>query len=172
MRILVTGASGSGTTTLGRALSAELGWPVFDADHYYWLASDPPFQHKRDPGERLITFQRELERAPDAIVSGSIMNWGSVLEDSFELIVFLTLAAELRVARLEVRERETLGRVDHAFLEWAAQYDDGPPSGRSRARHEAWLAARAAHVLRIDGETSVAERVRRVLIARARLTRA
>jgi adenylate kinase family enzyme len=43
MRVLITGASGSGTTTLGRALAARLGFAFLDADDYYWLPSDLPF---------------------------------------------------------------------------------------------------------------------------------
>jgi adenylate kinase family enzyme len=37
MRILITGASGCGTTTLGRALADKLRLPFFDVDDYYWL---------------------------------------------------------------------------------------------------------------------------------------
>ncbi|MFL6605024.1 MAG: hypothetical protein ACJ8R9_27330 [Steroidobacteraceae bacterium] len=48
MRILITGASGSGTTTFGRALATEMDWAFFDADDYYWMPSDPPF---RDPNQ-------------------------------------------------------------------------------------------------------------------------
>ena len=34
MRVLVTGASGSGATTLGRALSARLSIPFLDVAHF------------------------------------------------------------------------------------------------------------------------------------------
>lgn len=56
----------------------------------------------------------------------------------------------IRIARIRARERARFGRVNEAFLAWAAQYDVGPREGRSRAKHEAWLAART-HVLRLDG---------------------
>jgi hypothetical protein len=35
----------------------------------------------------------------------SVVDWGRELEDSFSLIVFLTVPADIRVARLRVRER-------------------------------------------------------------------
>ncbi len=52
MRIHITGASGSGTTTLGRALAAELSCPHFDSDDYFWLPTDPPYTTQRDSEER------------------------------------------------------------------------------------------------------------------------
>lgn len=168
MRILVTGASGAGTTTLGRALAQALGCRTLDADYYYWFPTEPPFRDKRDRLERRAMLEQDLATDP-VVVSGSVMDWGPKIEDAFDLIVFLTLPAEIRIARLQARE-EALGRVDPKFLEWAAQYDSGTQAGRSRLRHERWLAMRKSPVLRIDGDTSVEERVRRVLeaISRAR----
>ena len=93
------------------------------------------------------------------------MNWGLELEDSFSLIVFLTVPADIRVARLRERETRRLGRADPAFLAWAAQYDEGTLQGRSRAKHEAWLARRDCTVLRLDGDTSTEWRLARVLEA-------
>jgi adenylate kinase family enzyme len=162
MRVLVTGASGSGTTTLGRALAPQLGATFFDADDYYWLPTEPPFQNKRDDATRLSLFLTDLREVKSAVVAGSVMNWGTELEDGFSLIVFLTLDANIRVARLRSRELQRLGRIDVAFLEWAAQYDDGRLPGRSRARHEQWLDGRSCTVLRLDGDLSVAERVARI----------
>lgn len=171
MRILVTGASGAGTTTLGRALAQELGCAALDADHYYWLPTEPPFRDKRDRAERRAMLERDLVQDP-VVVSGSVMDWGPKIEDAFDLIVFLTLPAEIRIARLQAREEAAFGRVDPKFLEWAAQYDSGTQAGRSRLRHERWLAMRRTALLRIDGDTTVEERVRRVLafISQARPT--
>jgi uridine kinase len=162
-RILVTGASGSGTTTLGRALATRLRCAFYDADDYYWLPTDPPFQCKQDPILRTSRLLQDLQNASTAVLAGSILNWGVELEDSFSLIVFLTLAAEIRMARLRERETQRFGRVDPAFLAWAAQYDEGPLEGRSRLKHETWLAKRSCEVLRIDGDTSTEWRLGRVL---------
>jgi adenylate kinase family enzyme len=165
MRVLITGASGSGTTTLGRSLAGKLSWSCFDADDYYWLPSDPPFQRKCDPAARVSRFVADLGKVTDAVVSGSIMSWGEELEGSFDLIVFLTVPADIRVARLRQRELQKFGRVDIEFLTWAAQYEDGRLAGRSRQRHERWLADRKCRVLRIDGDTSVEDRVSKILTA-------
>jgi hypothetical protein len=162
-RILVLGASGSGTTTLGAALAGHLGWTHLDTDDYFWLPTRPPYQHRRDPPERLALAVRDLQAAGQAVVSGSIGGWGTALEDAFDLVVFLYLPAEVRVDRLRQRETGRYGAADAAFLEWAAQYDAGPPEGRSLAKHTAWLAQRQCPVLRLEEDLSVAERVRRVL---------
>ena len=62
------------------------GWKHVDADDYYWLPTDPPYQTKREPALRLEMILRAVHNDSDVIVSGSIMNWGRELEDSFELI--------------------------------------------------------------------------------------
>jgi len=165
MRILIMGASGSGTTTLGRALATRHGFASYDSDDYYWLPSDPPFKQKRDRELRLALLLADLESAGSAVLSGSIVNWGDAVEDSFSAIVFLTLPAPIRVARLRERELAQFGFVDHWFLEWAAQYDEGRLEGRSRAIHEHWLSQRTCQILRIDGDLSVDERLERCVNA-------
>jgi len=163
------GASGTGTTTLGRALGNDLSFRVFDTDDYYWLPSTPPFQRKQDPAIRLTKLRQDLEFASRAIISGSILNWGLELEDSLSLIVFLTVAADVRIERLKMRETRLYGRAEPEFLAWAAQYDEGKMGGRSREKHEQWLSQRNCPVLRIEGDTSIVDRVGRVRAAIAEL---
>ena len=165
MKIHITGASGSGTSTLGAALAAQLGGVHLDADDYYWLPTEPPFLSKRDPKERLARLLAALSASPRTVLAGSIVGWGPELEDSFDLIVFLYLDAELRVERLKAREFKRLGRIDQAFLDWAAQYDEGPSEGRSLARHRAWLQTRTCKVLELHGDLTVDERLASVLRA-------
>jgi len=162
-RVLVTGASGAGTTTLGRALADALGAAFFDADDYFWLATDPPFREKRAASERLALLTGALASVERAVVAGAVAEWGRELEDSFSLIVFLTVPAAVRVDRLRARDVARYGRVDDAFLAWAAQYDEGRLAGRSRARQEAWLAGRATRILRLDGDLSTEQRLEAVL---------
>ena len=92
MRTLITGASGSGTSTLARSVGARLQIAVLDADDYFWLPTSPPYVSKREP-----------------------------------------------------------------------QQDEGRLEGRSRPKHERWLAARRCAVVRIDGEVAVAESTQRVV---------
>jgi adenylate kinase family enzyme len=168
LRVLILGASGTGTTTLGRALGNDLSCRVFDTDDYYWLPSTPAFQRKQDPAIRLAKLRQDLEFPSHAIISGSILNWGLELEDSLSLIVFLIVPTDIRVARLQTREMRLYGRVDPEFLAWAAQYDEGKMSGRSREKHEKWLSQRTCPVLRIEGDTSTVDRVGRVHVAIAK----
>lgn len=165
MRTLIIGASGSGTTTLARSVAARRKIAALDTDDYFWLPTSPPFVTKREPQERLAMILRDLGAVTDSVLSGSIVAWGAELEDSFGLIVFLTVPAAIRVERLRAREMRQLGHADPAFLDWAAQYDEGRLEGRSRAKHERWLAARNCPVLRIDGEVALEESTARVLDA-------
>ncbi len=52
-----------------------------------------------------------------------------------------------------------------AFLEWAAGYDTGEFGGRSRLRHEVWLAQVPQPILRISGLISIEEQARVILTA-------
>jgi adenylate kinase family enzyme len=169
MRVLVTGASGSGTTTLGRALSRELEVAFFDVDDYFWVPTEPPYQQQRDSSTRLSLLVSDLAKASQSVTAGSVINWGGDLEDSFSLIVFLTLRPDLRLARLNAREIGRFGRADSKFLQWAAQYDEGSVEVNSLKGDERWLTKRTCPVLRIEGDVSVAERVSRVAKALSNL---
>jgi len=163
MRIHITGASGSGTSTLAAALAERLGAACLDGDTYYWLRPEPPFADKRPADARRAMLSRDLQAAQHAVLGGAIIGWGTEVEDAFDLIVFLYLDAPIRLARLRERELQRFGAVDEAFIEWAGQYDQGPSEGRSLAKHRAWLADRTCPVLALHGDLSVEARVERVL---------
>lgn len=165
LRIHITGASGSGVSTLGAALAAAIGAVPLEADDYYWLPTTPPFQHKRPPAERLARLLADQAAHPRTVLAGSVLGWGAELEHGFDLVVFLYLETALRVERLRAREIERLGHADPAFLEWAALYDAGPPEGRSLAKHRAWLAERRCPVVELHGDDSVEQRLARIFRA-------
>ncbi|MBZ4690880.1 MAG: adenylate kinase [Cereibacter sp.] len=159
-RIHLTGASCTGVSTLGRGLAAALGVALVDVDDHYWLPTDPPFTTKRAPAERLASVRAALP--PEGwIMAGSFLGWGEALIEEVSLVVFLTAPEEVRMARLARREAERYGariapggdmHAAHlAFAEWARGYDRPGFEGRSRARHEAWLAGLSLPVLRLDG---------------------
>jgi len=165
MHILITGASGSGTTALGQALATELRFAHLESDDYHYLPTQPKYRRLRDRAERFSLLKSDLDALRNVVLSGSIVGWGTEVEDMFDLIVFLYLPKEIRLQRLVGRPAEN-GQSPHPeFLKWAAQYDVGRQTGRSLARHNAWLAQRACPVLRLETDQTVAERLSLVLQA-------
>ena len=177
-RIHVTGGAGTGTTTLARALSGRLRIPHFDSDDYFWIPGVPPYRIKREPQERNRRIAEDLAGFDDWAWSGSALSWGHESDDRLTLCVFLTLPAELRLARLRAREErdhrdlpfvtpEENAAELRDFMAWAEQYEDGGLDVRSRQRHEQWLATLDCPVLRLDGDLSTVDRVGSVMDALA-----
>jgi adenylate kinase family enzyme len=72
-RIHILGASGSGTTTLGRALAERLQCPHFDTDDYFWLPTDPPFTHQRERTQRQRLLMDDLTAHDSGLYQGRSM---------------------------------------------------------------------------------------------------
>jgi adenylate kinase family enzyme len=164
VRIHVTGASGAGTTTLGRALAAELGCPHFDSDDYFWLPTDPPCATKREAKERNRMLLTDLRGIAACVESGSLLSWSEEITALFDAVVFLWIPQAIRLARLRARELAEIGRVDEDFMEWAKSYDvEGNRETRSLLLHEEWLTGLSCPVLRLEGDLSNAERLARAM---------
>lgn len=171
-RLYLTGASGTGTTTLGRALGARLGLPHVDTDDHFWLSSDPPFTHRRAPHERGASLAAALG-AGGWIVTGACEGWGDAAISKVNGIVFLSLNRAQRLVRLRRREAARFGprilpggdmvELHRGFLDWAMSYDDADAPGRSRHRQEAWLERQRAPVLRLDAVGAVNDMVQKVI---------
>lgn len=164
-RFCITGASGCGVTTLGRALAARLGASHIDTDDHYWVETDPPYREKRDVAARLSRIAAEQARSGRWVLSGTLEGWAEDAIAEAELIVFLDVPTGIRLERLRAREQARFGDallpggamhdIHREFIAWAAHYEDGTQPGRSRPRHERWLAAVAKPVLRLDGTRPV-----------------
>ncbi len=165
--IHITGASGCGVTTLGRALAIQLGGIALDIDDFYWIPTHPPYQYKRPVEERLRLLNDAIPADLPWVISGACDSWASPLIPRFDLVVFLRVPTEVRLARLRHRERSRFGdeavapggyfHQNHAeFIEWASHYESGDLPGRSLPRHEAWLRTLHCPVLRLVGDQPVA----------------
>ena len=160
-RIYILGASGSGTTTLGRALAESLQCPHFETDDYFWLPTDPPYTQQRVRTERAQLLMDDVTAHDSWVVSGSLCGWGDVAIPLFELVVLLSIPRDIRMARLRQREHKRFGErilpggdmyeQSQAFLAWAASYDDGGLDIRSRQRHDQWLGTLPCPILCFEG---------------------
>ncbi len=170
--IHIFGASGSGTTTLGRALAADMGLVHMDTDDYFWLPTDPKFTTKRPVEERLALMQVDIDAADRGVViSGSLTGWGDVLIPQFTHVVRLTTPADVRLERLRAREYSHFGeRIreggdmydNHlAFLDWAARYDTGDVTMRSKACHDEWMKLLPCPQIFMPGDMTLDKLIRR-----------
>lgn len=148
-RILIMGAAGAGSTTLGKALAQKYQLPHFDSDEYFWLPTDPPFTNKRLPEDRVKLLSHDLNKHDSWIVSGVLCDWGSFIIPLLTHVVFLYADWPTRLNRITKRENQKFGNrilkdgdmySNHeAFIEWASQYDSNNPISRTKNKHLAWL---------------------------------
>ena len=175
-RVHITGAAGSGTSSLGRELARALNVPHLDTDSYFWAPSEPPFTQKRPVEDRLALIAADqVAQGIDGgwVLSGSLDGWGELALGGLDAIIFLTAPTPIRLARLRKREAEKFGArikpggdMHHnhtAFLKWAASYDEPYFSGRSLARHREWLAGRSEPVIEASGAQDLDALVARCL---------
>lgn len=172
-RLNILGASGSGATTLGRAIAESLSIPHFDSDDFYHLPVDPPYSQQRDPVSRAALVESELGRWQSWVLSGGVAGWQPAARIEFTLVVFLWIPMELRMERLRARGYARFGprirpggdmHADHeSFIEWAAGYDRGDVEGKTRPRHEAYLATQTCPILRLEGAIPLSTALQQVV---------
>ena len=159
--IHIFGASGSGTSTLGRFCAETLGYRFMDTDDYFWLPTDPPYTTSRDPEKRLQMIRADFDKSSGAVLSGALIPWGDPLIPLFTLVVRVVTPTDVRMERLKIRESDAFGsRIepggdmyeDHLeFMAWAERYDTAGLEQRSKVLHDAWEKSLPCPVIRVDG---------------------
>lgn len=180
-RVHITGASGAGVSSLGRALADVLANSHHDTDDYFWRPTNPPYIEQREPAERLRLMREVFLERSDWVLSGSLDGWGDPIIPYLDLVAFVYTPTAIRVERLRAREFKRFGAAAMPggsihkevmeFLDWASHYDDGTREGRNLARHQAWLQNLPCPVIRLDGTRSVQELVKEVCRAIERSAR-
>lgn len=165
--IHIFGASGAGTSTLGKYISDQLGFFFMDTDDYFWKETDPPYMLKRERSDRIKLMKNDIEKHENIVISGSLVDWGDELIPLFTLAVRVETDTAIRLGRLEQRERKKFGaRIDiggdmyenhHDFMEWAAAYDCGGLDMRSKRKHNEWQKQLRCPLILVDGSLSVGE---------------
>ncbi|MEM9884692.1 MAG: AAA family ATPase [Bacteroidota bacterium] len=173
MKIIIFGASGVGTTTLGKSLAEKLNWTFLDADDYYWEKTNPPFQQKIELKRRNEQLKKHFLNHENVIISGSLVTWGAFWNSAFDLGAFLSLPKAIRMDRLRKREQERYGKTletdqaikekSKAFLAWAGKYDDEKFNGRTITQHRKWISMLNCEVLEIHGDLTNGERQDRII---------
>lgn len=170
--IHIYGASGSGTSTLGRKICEELGYKFMDNDDYFWLPTNPKYTTKRNKEERLALMKKDISENDNVVISGSLVDWGDELIPLFTLAIRLVTDTEIRIKRLKIRENKKFGDrimpdgdmyANHIeFIEWAKKYDTGSVNMRSKAKHDEWQKMILCKQLVLDGADDLEENFKKV----------
>ncbi|MBN1409460.1 MAG: AAA family ATPase [Spirochaetales bacterium] len=173
MHIHIFGASGSGTTSLGKALSGATEIPAFDSDSFFWEETDPPFTKIKPRVERQQLLATALSGHTNWILTGSMMDWGDFLIPDLDLAVYLYIPQEIRLERLIKREKERYGkRIEPGndmhnthleFIKWARDYDTGGLEIRSRKSHREWMKKLGCKIIKITEILTISEEIELIL---------
>lgn len=172
--IHIYGASGSGTSTLGRKISEELGYKFMDTDDYFWLPTNPQYTTQRSKEERLALMKKDISENDNVVISGSLVDWGDELIPLFTLAIRLVTDTEIRIERLKIREKKEFGDrimpggdmyINHMeFIEWAREYDTGSVDMRSKAKHDEWQKLLLCKQIVLNGADDLEENFKKVQV--------
>ncbi|KAF2070530.1 hypothetical protein CYY_008148 [Polysphondylium violaceum] len=176
MKILVFGASGSGTSTFSKYIqSKHPSYTHLESDDLFWLHK---YSEKREVQERNRLLLSAINDTDDIVVAGSVLHWDSVLFGVFDLVVFMFVPNEIRVPRLLERERQRYGSLldtdpktilhHQKFIAWASGYDD-PNCSWNLSLHNRWLdqlssnTTKTTTVIRIAGDYNLEDSYQKLI---------
>ncbi|WP_432881095.1 AAA family ATPase [Kribbella sp. CA-245084] len=125
-RVLVTGMSGAGKTTVLDELRRR-GWLAIDTDYDGWVGADGRWDERR--------MDQLLADEPDLVVSGTVENQGRFY-DRFEQVVLIRAPVEVLIERVSTRTNNPYGRTAEQQAEIAAYVETVEPLLRSGATVE------------------------------------
>jgi adenylate kinase family enzyme len=131
-------------TTLGRALADALALPHHDTDDYLWAPTTPPYRELRKAEDRLRLMHEVFLPRADWVLSGGVDGWGNPLVPLFDLVIFLQVPGEVRIARLRDREARHFGAdaVASGGTPRPRISSPGRTTRTARARAAAWRGRR------------------------------
>jgi adenylate kinase family enzyme len=171
--IHILGASGGGTTTLGRALAERFGYTLLDTDDFFWLPTDPKYTTPRPVDERRRLLEEAVNAAPRCVISGSMTSWGDIFRSRFDFVIVVETPTPVRIERLLQREFAHFGeriqpggdmyKNHQEFIAWASRYDTAGLEQRSRAMHEAWLQEVTCPIITVNGTIPIDEMIEMIV---------
>lgn len=163
--ILIVGLNGVGKSTLGRALAKRLGWFGIDVENYYFPDMTVPYANPRSEDEVRRLMLLDIRRHGDFVLSSVRASWGWELESLCVLAVWLRAPLDVRMARIDQREKARFG---DRVLPGGDMYEGqkrfhAMAAGRDEAMVEDSLRALTCPVLILDATHSMTEIVNHVL---------
>jgi len=180
MGIIIFGASGAGSTTLGKGVATRLEFQYLDIDDYLWCwKTKIPYTIVRSREERTADLMCAIQKHPKFVIAGTIFSDKELFEQFFHLAIFISTPAEVCAERVYARELSRWGervkpggdmykatRFHGDFADYVAnaqKYETVDGSTFGRKLHEQWISELACPVLCLDGMKSPYENIDRVV---------
>ena len=174
MGIVIFGASGAGSTTLGKDVARRLNYKYLDIDDYLWCwKTKIPYTATRSPEKRTSDLINDIKKHPEFVLAGTIFSNQELFNPLFDLAVFITTPAEVCAERVRARELFRWGeRVlpggdmyksnrfhgdVNDYIANAQKYETADVSKFGRKLHELWISKLPCPILRLDGMKSIFE---------------
>jgi adenylate kinase family enzyme len=172
LKIHLLGASGSGTSSIGKKIAESLQIPFFESDDIFWEETSIPFTQKRDIEIRKTILNDIINKNENWVISGSALKWGDKLLQVSDLIILITCPTSVRIQRIKGREFKRFGKrllpgndmyQNHfEFLNWASSYDTGGMDMRSLQSERTWL-SRASCTTKIVENIDIDHSIKSIL---------
>ncbi|MCL2285471.1 MAG: shikimate kinase [Firmicutes bacterium] len=174
MGIIIFGASGAGSTTLGKEIAERLSYQYLDIDDYLWRwDTEIPLTATRPSEERTKGLMSDIKKYPDFVISGTIFNDRKLFHPLLDLAVFISTPAEVCAERVRIREYARWGKRVlpggdmykitrfhgdvNDYIANAQKYETAEVSKFGRKLHEQWITELPCPVIRMDGTKSISE---------------
>jgi len=116
-RIHILGGSGSGTSSIGKAVCNKTDYKHFDSDNYLWQQTKEPYTEMRSSEEYISLMGNDLTNNEKWILSGHVsFGLSDVYMPLYDLVVFIYVLPDIRMERIKKREYERYG--DRILSRW------------------------------------------------------
>lgn len=165
--IYIYGASGAGSTTLGKKLTEKYNCNQYDTDIYFW-------KHYDNHQLRMDSMMKDIKKSDKEIIviTGSFWNWQcdySELLKYIDIYVRIMLDTNVRMKRLQKRERERYGariekggdlyKINKQRLKWAESYETAGLETRSLKAHKNYEKTYNINPIIIDSKNTVEDNI-------------
>ena len=173
MIILVMGASGSGTTTIGNLIAKEKGFDILESDFFKWEQTTPPFQKMRSQEESYKILLDKIKKSKNLVITGSLHS-NPLAFKYIDMIFYLYAPTEVRLKRIEQRDidsgrnsRQVGGEIEKEYLDflwYAENYDYLGFEGRSKKSQQYVIEnCKNAKTITIDTNRSIEKIMKEIM---------
>ncbi|ENM5772332.1 hypothetical protein V4V48_004120 [Vibrio mimicus] len=173
MRLFIYGASGSGVTSIANKLSDKFDIPSLDSDDVYWKKRNPPYTEVNELYKQHRMFSEFISSNRSWIISGSNLFWQSLISKEADIIIFVELDDEKRLARAKKREEIRYGErilsggdmydTHVEFMNWSKSYSSSDDPHFCLKRHLEWYEGFKKKKMRINNSEPIHKTMKEIL---------